>query len=82
MNPCKTCAFWIAPEVIETEKVTDYGYEKVNSSADKGECRFNPPMPLGNQVEIERNPLSLTPFTSVWPKTKPDDWCGRWRSAT
>jgi hypothetical protein len=39
---------------------------------DRSECRMNPPVPVddGTRIYVKR--------VGVWPKVKPEDWCGSW----
>ena len=54
---CQDCRFWAYSERSEAVRI------------DIGECRRNPPLPIGTQLLAEQ----------LWAYTRFDNWCGEFR---
>lgn len=55
--------------------ISCYYWDQSQHSSDKGLCRYSTPV-----VFKGHDSFGVTVYTSVWPKTYEDDWCGRYQS--
>jgi hypothetical protein len=48
-----------------------------NEHASRGQCRLGPPIVTPNHVMYSSSESVTTGPMTLWPVTRPDDWCGQ-----